>query len=980
MTKWTRVAALAAVALLVVSGAFAQTSGRIEGTVQDSNGAALPGVTLTATSSTLPGNVTAVTDGGGNFRLLSLPPGNYTVAAALEGFNNIEQRDIRVGIDRTVTLQLTMTAAFAGELTVLGDAPVVDTASATAGVSMSAETFDRIPMTRDFYAVAQVATGAATDATGTTVYGSTGVENAYVIEGLNTTGAERGEEAKTLNFDFIQEVEIKTGGLPAEYGRLTGGLINAITKSGGNEFNGDLFGFYEGGDLQSDDSTRSERSVDATQIVDTDSRLEYGFDLGGYFVKDKLWFFAAYNRVDRTDATTVINFINSPGSPAPGTVVEADIEEDLYAAKLTWRINSNNNLSATLFGDPTERTGNVFNISGPPSTWDGTRETGSDDFVLRYDGVFGSSWVVEGLAGLHQEEDTTVGPGKSLPHFIDTRPSGPDATSGGFTFHQDQEFEREVFKLDVSKFLGNVELKFGADQEDTSSVNANWNGGAGQRIYIFNNRADPNGPTVYRHRFYINDQAPGFVIDDPSTWQIATPLVSEPNSVSSAAYAQVSWKAMPNFTLNLGARYEKQEVNDRFGETTIELDDNWAPRIAFVWDPQANGRSKLFGSFGRYYENIPLDINIRAFGGEVQAFAYNFSPDPNDITPLDESLTGFRNSTLGGTTPVDPDLEGQFIDEFLLGYEYEIMPNFAVGIQGTYRELGQVIEDFLISPTTGYFIANPGQGIGSGMTFYDYETVAAPEARREFTGIELNARKRFSDGWQLYASYLWSELEGNYDGLFQASTGQLDPNINSAFDYADFLINADGKLSNDRTHTFKTSGSYTVQDGALADLTVGLSAYWRSGTPQTAYGYSPGYQNWEYYLTPRGSVGRNPSDYEMDLHVGYPLKVGEYEIQFLLDVFNLLDRQAVINYDQRYNENGDACGGVPFGLCAGDFVDEDGVEHRGSGSLQHDGPSLTPIGQLPALTPSNPSFLRDGRNDAAFSGQRNIRLGVRFRF
>jgi hypothetical protein len=323
---------------------------------------------------------------------------------------------------------------------------------------------------------------------------------------------------------------------------------------------------------------------------------------------------------------------------------------------------------------------------------------------------------------------------------------------------------------------------------------------------------------------------------------------------------------------------------------------------------------------------------------------------------------------LGGATPVDPNLEGQYIDEFLVGYEYEVLPNFAIGIQGTYRELGQVIEDFLISPTEGYFIANPGQGIGSQMTFYDYEEANAPEARREFTGVELNARKRYSNGWQVYASYLWSELEGNYDGLFQASTGQLDPNINSAFDYADFLINADGKLSNDRTHTFKTSGSYTVQDGALADLTVGLSAYWRSGTPQTAYGYSPGYQNWEYYLTPRGSVGRNPDDYEMDLHFDYPLKVGEYEIQFLVDVFNLLDRQAVINYDQRYNENGDACGGVPANLCAD------------SGALQHDGASTRPIGQLPALTPSNTSFLTKARNDAAFTGQRNIRVGVRFRF
>ena len=105
----------------------------------------------------------------------------------------------------------------------------------------------------------------------------------------------------------------------------------------------------------------------------------------------------------------------------------------------------------------------------------------------------------------------------------------------------------------------------------------------------------------------------------------------------------------------------------------------------------------------------------------------------------------------------------------------------------------------------------------------------AVEAQREYKGVELNARKRFSNGWQLYASYLWSELEGNYDGVFQASTGQLDPNINSAFDYADFLINAQGKLSNDRTHTFKVNGSYTFQDGALEGLDFGASAYWRSG-------------------------------------------------------------------------------------------------------------------------------------------------------
>lgn len=962
MKKWTRVVALAAVALLAASSGFAQTSGRIQGTVKDSDGAALPGVTLTATSSVLPGNITAVSGNDGSFRLLSLPPGNYVVTATLDGFNTVESRDVKVGIDRAVTLELTMTAAFAGELTVLGEAPVVDTSNATSGVSVSAETFERIPLARDFYAVAQIATGAAADAAGANFYGSTGAENAYIIEGLNTTGAEVGTEGKTLNFDFIQEVEVKTGGLPAEYGRLTGGLISAITKSGGNEFSGDVFGFYEGGSLQSDDSTAVERPATTTQVVNTDSRFEYGFDLGGYFIKDRLWFFGAYNRVDRTDETEIIRELTAPGSPSIGETIGADISNDLYAAKITWRINSNNNFSFSLFGDPTTREGNVFAISGPPSTWDGKRETGSDDYVARYDGVFGGSWVVEALAGLHQEEDTTTGAGKSIPNYLDFRVV-PTAITGGFGFHQDQEFDRDVYKLDVSKFLGKVEFKFGADQETTKAKNGNWNGGDGQRIYIFQS----GGVTYYRHRFYVDDQAPGYNRSDPSTWVLAKPLFSEPESVSTAAYGQAAWKVMPNFTLNLGVRYERQEVKGRDGGTQIDLKDNWAPRVSFVWDPQANGRSKLYGSFGRYYENIPMDINIRAFGGEVQCFCYNFDPSPGAIAP-DPSAP--RGSSLlgGGTEPVDPDLKGQYIDEILLGYEYEIMPNFAIGIQGTYRDLGRVIEDFLIIDEGNYFIANPGEGIGSFGTFYDYSTVPSPKAKREYTGVELNARKRYSNGWQLYASYLWSKLEGNYDGLFQASTGQLDPNINSAFDYFDFLINADGKLSNDRTSTFKVNGSYTFQEGIFTDLTIGLSAYWTSGAPLTAYGYSFLYNNWEYYLTPRGSLGRGPSEYEADLHLGYPLKIGDFELQFLVDVFNLLDRQAIRQYDQRYNlASDDACAGVPAAICNGD------------GGLQHDGASLDPVGQLsnPRATASNPDFLRKG---TSFTGQRNIRVGLRFRF
>ena len=237
-----------------------------------------------------------------------------------------------------------------------------------------------------------------------------------------------------------------------------------------------------------------------------------------------------------------------------------------------------------------------------------------------------------------------------------------------------------------------------------------------------------------------------------------------------------------------------------------------------------------------------------------------------------------------------------------------------------YRNLGRVIEDFLVPSEGHYFIANPASGIGREMAFYDYTPVAAPDVRRQNYAFELSARKRFSQGWQFLASYVWSRLEGNYDGTFQVSTGQLDPNINSAFDYADFLVNAEGKLSNDRSNQLKFDGSYEFQGGMMRGLNLGLSTRWYSGTPLNAYGYSFAYANWEYYLVPRGSLGRGPSDWEADINASYPIRLGATtRLQLLLDVFNLFNRQSEIQLDERYNlsRNG-RCAGIPSDDCNGD--------------------------------------------------------------
>ena len=488
----------------------------------------------------------------------------------------------------------------------------------------------------------------------------------------------------------------------------------------------------------------------------------------------------------------------------------------------------------------------------------------------------------------------------------------------------------------------------------------------------------------YTHEGYINDLGGTLNKNDPTTFgaNLLNPLSSSPKDTSTAIYGQDQWKVLTNLTLNLGLRLEQQKVGDRAGATAINLKHDLSPRLGLIWDPANNGRSKVYANYGRFYENIPIDINFRAFGGELSLDVNNFDPTPTNFVPvttLCNTAAGITTNCVpalsagkpfrflgGGTEPVDPNLKGQFIDEYLLGADYEIAPNLAVGIKGTYRNLGNVIEDFLIGSTGEYLIANPGSGTGATGATFNGDIVTYDKAKRTYKGVELHAQKRFSNNYQFFTSYVWSQLKGNYDGTFQSSTGQLDPNINSAFDYADFLVNNNGFLSNDRTHQVKFYGSYTFSSGMTKGLDLGVGAHWESGVPLTAQGYAISYRNYEYYLSTRGAFGRGPSDYEADLHAGYPIALGGSHLNLLVDVFNVFNRQSAINLDQRYNLSSDpVCSGVPTALCNGD-----------GGILNVTG-TTNSRGEVSASSATNPSFLKKG---TSFTGPRSIRLGARWTF
>jgi TonB-dependent receptor-like protein len=666
-----------------------------------------------------------------------------------------------------------------------------------------------------------------------------------------------------------------------------------ITKSGGNEFHGDVFGYYDSDSLQSS----AETIVATSGTVTGFTREDYGVDLGGYLLKDKLWFFAAYDRVSNSQDNEL-----ELEDPLPPLKATSDSDRDLAAAKLTYLLSNSQSLIGTFFQDPRDDTGAIndaqHTLNGEPSTYTGIRSFGGRDYALRYEGVLGSSWAFT-LQGARHQEENSVGPATAEGEEVQFRDSERDFFQiGGFGLIQDKEFTRDFWGGSATYFLGGHQLKFGAEYEQESAEVVRFNSG-GQQVDILTNLVDPSRP-IYNHFYWTTPDAT--VENAP-----ISALIASPEHEVSTLFLQDRWSVRPNLTLNLGLRWDRQQIIDASGERRVDLKDDYAPRLGFVWDPEGQGRAKVFGSYGRYYEQIPMDLVIRSFSFERQTRIFNYSPTSTVPDPQAEAEIESSSAILGGfTEPVDPDLENQYLNEYILGYEREVMPDVAVGIKGIYRDYGQVIEDFLCQDDGTYCIGNPGEGIMSRVFTLDYaQTFPAPKPKREFKGVQLDVHKRLSNNWQGLASYVYSKLDGNFDGLYSPFTNVgADPNITAAYDYYDFFTNGsdlsritnNGPLSNDRRHQFKVSGVWY----SPWKLSMGATAYYRTGTPITRYGYSDIYGRYEFFLTERGAEGRTPDTYEADLHFGYPLEVGPATFNFLVDVFNLLNAQRAVLVDQRW--------------------------------------------------------------------------------
>ena len=511
-------------ALAIASLGLAQTTGSIIGTVTDTDGKPLPGVTVEGTSPNLQGSRTAVTSGDGLYRLASLPPGVYKVTGTLTGLGKVE-KSTTVALDATSTVNLQLSLTTQASVTVTGETPLVDTTSTTGGTNYTSKVMEKLPLgaiTRRSSARTRASTPDQGDTQGRavslTIYGATSVENQYIIDGVNTTNVISGFQGKAINSEFIQEVEVKTGGYQAEYGRAMGGVVNVITKSGGNEFHGDGFGYFDNYDMRATQVINDEDIVSGVRISDY-NRTDFGVDLGGPIIKDKLWFFGAYNRVNRP--AKVSNYQDQLNVPASAQF-PADSTDNLYSGKLTWNIGTGTTFVGTVFADPSKVTGAASSdpthsryptsiVSFDPSTWQSTLDVGGPDYGFRVNQLFGSSGLLSAqyshhadryqmtpldATGIRQDNWTCTG---GTPDNPCTIPSNANSSTGGFGavmgYLANNDSTRNQIRADISLSFGNHEVKVGGDYQQGKTTAIRFFSGL-QAVHTTTSTGRPITPTT----------------------------------------------------------------------------------------------------------------------------------------------------------------------------------------------------------------------------------------------------------------------------------------------------------------------------------------------------------------------------------------------------------------------------------------------------------------------------------------------------
>ena len=799
---------------------------------------------ISAASPALPQAVHVTTDSRGSFRLLAVPAGTYTVSVRAIGYRAVLYEQVVVALGRnttigTVTMQpLTLQLA---DLVVTSRIAPIDLTTASSGTNLRAGELDRLPLDRSMNSLISLAPQATYQSPdinvrseGVNIAGGSVWDNAYFVDGINVTNPAANAGGINLPYNFVQEVQVKTGGYEAEYGRAMGGIVNVVTPSGGNTFHAELFSFYTGSGL------RTTPLYGRVQThLDDYAEYDVGASVGGPIKRDRLWFFAAFNPlIDRRDASY------------PGIAAQADKETQYrFAGKLNWQPQPSTHVVLTTSGDPGVHVGVA--PDGRPSVVLNPEvvlariDEGGKSIALTADHMAGNGTLLSATLsrGTYRDDHSpTTTLGATAPNFTDVN----GATSGGYGGTAYNHLGRSTAMASITVPHGAHTAKFGAEYENNTLEIATTEGVG---------------------------QVGGFIGQDPTTgdyfWSRSSGFSDVGNRVLTT-YAQDSWILSPSLRLNAGLRWDGQWW---VGSGTVRqsITDQFAPRVAIVLTPSRGGREKFFASAGRFYEQVPVG-GLPIFYGSGTSVITRYHHDPR-VDSTGGSI--YITQPFGGVSEA-PGLRGEYHDAATLGYERQIGRGLRFGAQFSATAVRNVIEDSYSQDGT-YVVGNPGFGVLDSF----------PRPTHTYNALELTLEHSGGAHLDFRVSYVLSRNAGNYTGLYAPEGSPA--NVSTQFDNHDSLAISKGLLPNDRTHVLKASGSYRFGGG----FSVGASGWVQSGTPENDYGVNT--DGVIIFLQPRGTAGRTPVTGDLNVRFDYVLRRGAGP-RFTLDLQHVGSPRGPLTY------------------------------------------------------------------------------------
>lgn len=951
--KRTLTAAAVAAAMGVSGLAVAQdTSGSVRGQVTVESGAA-QSASVTIRNIETGYTRTIQANSEGTYRFPSLPIGRYVVTANADGYEPVESDIVTVspGTSRNVAIPL---SSGIERIDVSGASiSMVDTRSSGTSLNIGEAAIDRIPVPRDATSVALLAPGTVAGSPGfgnlASFGGSSVAENQTYINGLNVTNFRNGLGFSDVPFEFYSDFQVLTGGYSAEFGRSTGGVINAVTKSGTNEFKAGANIYYKPSGLreESPNSFRPDGRALRFNGADSFSEVEANIYASGPIIEDTLFYYAIYSPRDLDE-----DFTNTSGT----TFFNDSADDAFWGGKIDWQINSDHLVELLAFSDSQDTTRLAYPYSQESGIAEGAApgttifERGGDNYSIKYTGYLTQDLTVSALYGENKFALTTSSPQGAVCNIItDQRADAPLGTTAGcatstLEFGEDT---REAARIDFEYVLGFDHLiRFGYDQETNTSTSIQSSPG-------------PNGAT-----YVLKDVNPGGELPNSSAVPAGVDQIAEERvrtvggdfeTVASAYYIEDIWSITPDLTATIGLRNESFENKNSLGQTFVEIKDMWAPRLGLSWDINGDGQSKAFVNIGRYHLPVANNTNVRLSGDENDRTRFyalegatvgNIDSFESLILDLGEQI-GNEVVNADGEVPdvqgiVDQDIDAMYQDELIVGYEAAFADNWSWGVRGIRRELNGAIDDMSIENAIenkfgceGYFeeawfgsgaptyvLGNPGEPmtvktdtncdfVADEVVTFSPEELEYPSAVRNYNAVELTLGRAWDGKWSFNASYTWSKSYGNTEGLVKSDIEQDDAGITQDFDFPELMDGAFGDTPNDRRHSFKAYGTYALMDNFL----VGANARLTSGRPLNAFGIGhpngvPVYGDTfylcsancddadlanEYLKFPRGTFSRTDWTFQLDLNATYTTQLANTEVELRFDVYNLLDSQAVTN-------------------------------------------------------------------------------------